>query len=190
MKTRTMKLKCVLLDASIIIEAYKIGVWEPLIQKAQIFVPSIVANVEALFYQKDINGIPEEINLRKLIVSKRIFELSADALDIAALDDVFDRVFVENIHAGEREALALLYSRKTGDAVFCTSDSAPIRAMVILGLTEKAISFEEVLSQIGHTKKLLKQFTEEWFQKQLELGKQNLISGEGLKPEYRKKLLS
>jgi hypothetical protein len=185
-----MKPKCVLLDACIIIEAYKIGVWENLIEKVQIFVPSIVVSDEALFNPKEIGRIPDEINLRKLIVSKRIVELSADALDISALDDVFDRVFVENIHAGEREALALLYSGKTGDAVFCTSDSAPIRAMVILGLSEKTISFEKVLTQIGQTKKLLKQFTEEWFQKQLVLGRQNLITGEGLKAEYRKKFLS
>jgi hypothetical protein len=185
-----MKPRCVLLDASIVIEAYVLGVWEILVQQIQIIVPSIVSNDEALFYQKEIGRIPDEINLPKLIQSGKIQEFSADASDFAALDEVFDRVFIENIHSGEREALSLLFSGRTGDTVFCTSDSAPIRAMAILNLAEKAISFEKVLIQIGQTKKLPKQFTEEWFQKQLALGKQNLITGEGLKAEYRKKLLS
>lgn len=186
----TMKPRCVLLDASIVIEAYKLDIWGVLIQRVQILVPSMVANDEALFYKKDIGRIPEEINLIKLIESKSILELSTDVLDLAALDEVFDRGFVENIHPGEREALALLHSGKTGECVFCTSDSAPIRAMAILKLSEKAISFENVLSQIGQTRKLSRQFTEDWFQKQLVLGKQNLITGEGVKAEYRKKLLS
>jgi hypothetical protein len=185
-----MKPSCVLFDASIVIEAHELGVWGTLIQRMQIFVPSIVANEEALFYKKEIGRIPEEINLKNLIASKSILALSADAMDLAALDEVFDRVFVENIHAGEREALALLHSRKAGDAIFCTSDAAPIRAMAILNLPEKAVSFEKILGQIGQTKKLLKQFTEDWFQKQQVLGKQNLITGEGLRVEYRKKLLS
>jgi len=185
-----MKPRCVLLDASIVIEAFQLGVWEILVQQYQIAVPSIVSNDEALFYKKEIGRIPDEINLPKLIQSGKIQQLSADASDLAALDEVFDRVFIENIHSGEREALSLLYSGKAGDAVFCTSDSAPIRAMAILNLSEKAISFEKVLIQIGQTKKLLKQFTEEWFQKQLVLGKQNFITGEGLKAEYRKRIIS
>ncbi len=45
-----MMLKCVLLDASIVIEAHKIGVWENLIERVEIIVSSIVAHQEALFY--------------------------------------------------------------------------------------------------------------------------------------------
>ena len=36
-------LKCVLLDANIIIESHKVGVWEKLIDRVEIVVSSIVA---------------------------------------------------------------------------------------------------------------------------------------------------
>jgi hypothetical protein len=60
--------KCVLLDANIIIEAYKMGVWEKLIEKVEIIVSSIVAHDEALFYSKKEGGVPEPINLKNVIV--------------------------------------------------------------------------------------------------------------------------
>jgi len=184
-----MKPKCVLLDANIVIEAYVLGVWEILVQQIQIVVPSIVANDEALFYKKEIGGIPEEINLRKLIETGKITEFFADSSDLASLNEIFDRVFLENIHAGEREALALVYNGKAEDAFFCTSDSIPIQAMAILRLPERAISFERLLTQMGVTKKLSKQFTEKWFQTQLVIGHQDLITGEGVQKEYLKKII-
>lgn len=56
-------LKCVLLDANIIIEAYELGIWEKLVEKTEVSVSSIVAHKEALFYTEKEDGIPEPINL-------------------------------------------------------------------------------------------------------------------------------
>jgi hypothetical protein len=42
-------LKCVLLDAYIIIESHKVGVWEKLIDRVEIVVSSIVAHKESHF---------------------------------------------------------------------------------------------------------------------------------------------
>jgi len=39
----------VLLDASIVIEAYKLGVWEKFLDRIEAIVPSTVAHDEALF---------------------------------------------------------------------------------------------------------------------------------------------
>ena len=57
-------LKCVLLDANIIIESHKVGVWEKLIDRVEIVVSSIVAYKESHFYSKEEGGIPEPINLQ------------------------------------------------------------------------------------------------------------------------------
>ena len=70
-------LKCVLLDANIIIEAYKLGIWEELIERVEFTVSSIVANDEVLFFSKQENKIPTPINLRSLIEEGKINELSA-----------------------------------------------------------------------------------------------------------------
>lgn len=43
-------LKCVLLDANIVIESHKVGVWEKLVDKVEIVVSSIVAHKESMNY--------------------------------------------------------------------------------------------------------------------------------------------
>ncbi len=80
---KDMMLKCVLLDASIVIEAHKIGVWENLIERVEIIVFSIVAHQEALFYSEKEKGIPGPINLKRLIDNGKIQEISATPEEIA-----------------------------------------------------------------------------------------------------------
>lgn len=43
-------LKCVLFDSNIVIEAYRLGIWEKLIKRVEISVSSIVSHTESLFY--------------------------------------------------------------------------------------------------------------------------------------------
>lgn len=102
-------LKCVLLDACIIIEAYKIEIWDKLIERVEISVASSVVQKEALFYKE--GSIPKPIKLNDLI----------------------------------------------------------------------GISMEKLLIKAGLQKQLDKQFTENYFKEILELGRQNLITGQGLR---------
>lgn len=189
MKMKTMKPKFVLFDANIIIEAYEMGIWDDLVEKVDVYVPSIVVHDEARFVKKEIGRIPEEINLLALIAEKRIFEISAEIEEIAQLDKIFDDLFMQRIHAGEREALAILYFNKKNDLLFCTADAMPIKGIAMLQLTERGISFEHLLKSIGIPKPLRYHFTESWFKEKLKVGQQNLITGEGLKKEHRNKIL-
>ena len=66
MKMRIMKPKFVLFDANIIIEAYELGIWETLVERVEVYVPSIVVHDEARFVKYEIGRIPEEINLSAL----------------------------------------------------------------------------------------------------------------------------
>lgn len=186
---KTTKPKYVLLDANIVIEAYELGIWQMLTGKTDVYVPSIVVNDEAILFKKEGSYIPEEINLRKQIDDGNIFELTADAADVAKLYNIFDTLFLENIHSGEREAFALLYAEKIEEMEFCTADAAPIKAIAMLQLSEKGVSFEALLKSIGIKKKLRKHFTKKWFKEKLKEGKENLITGEGLKEKYRGKIL-
>ena len=75
MTKKGMMLKCVLLDACIVIEAHKLGIWDNLIKKAEITVSSIVAHDESLFYSIQENKIPESIIVKSLIDEGKIKEL-------------------------------------------------------------------------------------------------------------------
>ena len=183
MKRKHTKLRFLLLDANIVIEAYGLGVWEKLIESVQISVPSIVINDEALFWKSSEGGIPHEINLRRLVREKRIQEVAANEAEIKALGDNFDRAFVDSIHAGEAEALALLYSKRLPGHRFCTSDVPAIIGLVLLGASEAGISLEEVIRSqgIGIKRPLRKQFTDQFFKEQVKLGERKRILGMKLK---------
>ncbi len=64
-----------LLDANVVIEAHKIDVWEKLIERVEIVVSSIVAHEESHFYSEEEGGIPEPINLKRLIQDRIIKEI-------------------------------------------------------------------------------------------------------------------
>jgi hypothetical protein len=60
------------------------------------------------------------------------------------------------LHTGELESLAIL-ARPGQTALFCTADGGAIRAAVMLDLTEKLVSLEDLLRRAG----LQRSFTEE-----------------------------
>jgi hypothetical protein len=92
----------VLLDACIVIEAYKIGVWKKLIEKVEIIVSSIVAHKESLFHvHEQKREIREPINLKHLIKSGKIKEMSATLKEMAEFSNKFDRLFVSGLHTGK-----------------------------------------------------------------------------------------
>ncbi len=179
MITRTSKLKCVLFDANIIIEAYKLGIWEKLIDAVKIITPSIIVKEEALFFIKKKKR--EAINLPSLINRGKIKELSASAEDLKALLDIFDRVFIEGLHEGESEALSLIKENKIEDALFCSSDALAIQALAMIDCSHSGISMEKLLRNTGLTKTLDRQFTEKFFRDHIKRGSQNRITGQGLK---------
>lgn len=177
-----MKLKFLLLDADVIIEAYRIGIWLSLIDRVQIAVPSIVAHSEALFYSKEEGRIPEEIDLPKLIQEGKISELIASDIEMADLLAKFDNVFIqfEGLHSGEAEALALILSGKASGYMFCTGDKVAIQGLAMLGHSSYGISMEQVLSTVGLQKQLSHQFSESYFKRWLKKGGQRFVTGDGL----------
>lgn len=180
MTVKTTKPKCVLLDANIVIKAYELGIWQMLVQRCELILPSIVVHDEALFFRREIHGVPEEIDLRVLIEDGKITELSATVEELASLRTVFDRVFIEMLDPGEVEALALLKAGKALGASFCTGDAPAIQALAMIGMSARGISMGRLLESIGLTKRLKKQFTKRFFKENLRLGQQNRITDQGL----------
>lgn len=173
-------LKCVLLDANIVIESHKIGVWEKLIDRVEIVVSSIVAHKESLFYSELEGKIPEPINLKQLIQGGKLKEISATPEEMADFLNYFDRVFVFGLDDGEIESLALIKSGKVKDTLFCSSDGPAIQALSMIGHSDAGISMEMLLKQTGLQKSLECQFSDAFFKKHITKGSENFIQGVGI----------
>ena len=100
---------------------------------------------------------------------------------MAGLYSRFDRVFIEGIHAGEAECLALILKRRVKEALFCSGDAAAIQALAMLDRSEKGISFEALLKKTGLKQSLRRHFTEKFFRENLRQGTRNRIMQTGLK---------
>ncbi len=177
---KVMMLKCVLLDANIIIESHKVGVWEKLVERVEIVVSSIVAYKESHFYSEEEGGIPGPINLKRLIKDGKIKEIFASPEEMADFLNYFDRVFVFGLDDGEIESLSLIKSGKLKDTIFCSSDGPAIQALAMIGHSDAGVSMEILLQKTGLQKGLEHQFCDEFFKKHIAKGSENYIQGVGI----------
>ena len=140
-----------LLDANVVLEAHRRDVWNLLLQRASIAVPSAVARDEARFYDSRAGMVP--IHLPSLISDGKITEVAASAQQIESVINFFNPAHANALGAGELEALAILQASEEG-ILFCTADRLAIYSLVIMGFSERGISLEEVLRQTGLTKSM------------------------------------
>lgn len=71
--------------------------------------------------------------------------------------------------------------QKQKDLLLCTCDYAAIKALALLDLIDRGISFENLLKKSGITKKLEYKHTEKRYKKCLSEGSIMRIQGRGLK---------
>jgi len=152
-------------DASVIIAAYELDVWNALLQETDVAVTSIIAHDEAQFFDSKIDAVPASINLTALINQGVIPEISASVSDIERVRTVFDKELNLDLHDGEVEAIAIIYADESDSFLFCTSDKVAIRVLAMLGLSDNGISFEEVLESIGLRKSLPPEYRKEYFER-------------------------
>lgn len=169
-----------LLDACVVIEVHQRSCWDGLLAATRTAVPSIVANNEARYF-RTASG-EQAIDLPALITAGRLQECSATLHQLNAIRGVFDDAFVESVDPGELEAFAVLRALNEEDPMlFCTCDRLAIHALALIGLSHRGISLEEVLRECGLSRPVGREYTEEFFGRQLALGKEKLIRGEGLR---------
>ncbi len=172
---------CVLLDAMIVIEAYAVDVWDPLLEEVSIMVPATVINNEAFYFDSKKTNRRGAIRLRQYVESGKISEVNATIEDLQSLNEVLSFATLQGLHEGELEALAALHGGTARGAFFCTAEGAAIRALALLGHSESGISFEILLREVGLQKALEDHYSDKFFQYHLERGKQDRITGTGLK---------
>lgn len=155
--------RCLLLDANIVITAYRHEAWDLLTARFRISLPATVIHDEALFFRSGASDREHPLDIPTLVSAGKVVELSALAQEIAPVTEFCHRFFAGELHAGEIEALALLTAGKAPDHHFCTADGPAIEAAVMLGLRERLACFEGVLKSVGLLKSLPSQYRERFF---------------------------
>lgn len=97
----------VLLDANVIIESFRVSVWDAIVNELDIYIPSIVVNeVHDLPNSRKRNYVP--VDLSPYIKNEQITRIEATVEELIDLKTKYDVVFLnKELHDGEEEALAL-----------------------------------------------------------------------------------
>ncbi len=163
----TKKLKYVIADAVVVINAHEENYWEALCNTYQVVLPGIVLEDEVFYFQSDKGR--KGLNPSEWISKGMITRIDAEIKDYDTINKRLSKDFMAGLDAGEREALAILTAKNYQQLLFATADRTAIKALGVLGMGNRGISVEELLDGLGSGSakkaKLSKHFTKEWFQK-------------------------
>jgi hypothetical protein len=156
--------RLVLLDANIVIELFRLGIWNQITERCDIVLAETVVE-ESAFY--DTPDGREYIDWDAVRNAGTVRIESLPVTDIKKYCDKFGQGYFEKLDPGEAEALALL-ARETGSMI-CSADKIVWRVLGNTNATERGISLEEILQSSGLTKQLQRRFTkafrQEWNKK-------------------------
>jgi hypothetical protein len=126
-----MPARSVLLDADVVIEAFRLGLWDALVARTEVHVARTIIG-EANFYPDPLTGQDRRIDLQSYIDQGKVTVLDPDEEALAQVSNTCRRWL--ELHDGERSSLATLI-RLGGEYRFCTGDKAAIQALVLLELS-------------------------------------------------------
>lgn len=151
------KFKLLLLDANIVIEIWRLGIWEEFLARCDIHLSRIVAEEEAHFFV-DARGERRSIDLTPSIKTGVVTVFDLTPSQLSAFRALFDPVYLEKLDDGEAESLAHLWGLSEEGRI-CSADAIVYRILGNARRGEQGISLEEVLAQTGLGRKLTYQFT-------------------------------
>jgi hypothetical protein len=171
------KLKLLILDACVVIQLHEMKCWDLVLQRCDVFLSEIVANVEVRF--DDANGV--RIDLGPAITAGSIHLFSVEKKNIERFREQFDAEYLELLDDGEAESLAYLFATRD-EYMISSGDRIVYRVLGNLHRREQGISLEEILDRLGFTTRRLpqqyrKSFREQWS----ETGFQERLRGIGFR---------
>jgi len=169
-----------LLDADVVIKFLEIDVFDKLAELHVLHAASSVI-AEVQYYRRSDKKIP--INFRQQYINTgAVIESTAAIEEIQSVLKWLPPLKREAIHAGEMESLAILVREEA--LTLCTFDAAAIRTLPFLGMTERAISAEQLLNVSGLTlasgHKLDVRLSESYFRSNLDEGGKDFIYSIGI----------
>ena len=172
------KFRLLLLDANVVIEIARHGLWDQMVARCDVHLAQTVLD-EAQFYEDD-QGDKHYIDLAPFISANAITVFNLTPSQTAGFRAQFDPVYFEKLDPGETESLAYLLSQ-SDEYRICSADKIIYRVLGCLSRPDQGVSLDEVLGQIGLGRKLGREFTrayrEEWTKK----GFQEGLAGIGLR---------
>jgi hypothetical protein len=174
------KPKFFLLDAGPIIELHKLGRWNDVLDRAEIIVPRVIAESEAKYWIREDNST-RAINTLSDAEAGRLTVLDCEEIELRRTLELFDQVTQQSVDPGELHALTLL--RRWQDEprpAFCSGDRMAVVSLCLLGFSESAVSVEELLSAVGLSAELKRQFTSTAMSAWIEEGRRRFVQRSGL----------
>jgi len=153
------KFRLLLLDANIVIELFRHGIWETFIDRCDVHLAQTVVD-EASFYE-DENGGRHEINLDPCREAGSITLFDVSPGELTAFSRQFDGLYVDSLEAGEAESLAWLFGSKE-KYLICSADKIVYRVLGNCNRGDQGVSLETILNQIGLNRQLARQYGEEY----------------------------
>ncbi len=167
--------RLLLVDADACICAHQCDGWLLLREHYGIVVAETV--IEEVTYFLDTDGQRRLLGLEAEVDEGVIQKCSATPAEQAAFLGRLHPGLRAKLDPGEKEALAYLVHHATEDMALVTGDGAAITSAHALGFTDQLLSLEAAYRQIGHTKRLRVDMTEQKFQEQLR--RASIIVAEG-----------
>lgn len=156
----------VILDAGVVIEAFRSNTWAALITRYAVVVSRTVMG-EVQFY-RDAQGNRVPISLAPYEANGSISVIDVPASILGAFLARFDPGYAERLDPGELESLCYLIEQAGAEAQICSADSIVYKVLGKLRRSAQGISLEELLLAAGCPKSLQekyrKTFRERWSQ--------------------------
>lgn len=171
----TNRLRFLLLDANVVIELFRQGLWDRILECCDVHLSRTVATTEAHFYEDD-DGLRHDFDLGSYEMSGlvTVFDVSLD--QDRQLTRCFAPAYLERFDPGERESLAHLVT-STWPYMICSADSIVFKVLGFLNRAEQGISLEEVLQQTGFGRQVAWQFSKAFRERNTQQGFRNGLAG-------------
>lgn len=156
------KFRFLLLDADVLIELWRRGVWKHLLTLCDITIVETVRD-EARFYE-DADATRQEINLNQDVASGDVKVMSVPLAEIRKLLDSVPAAWHPDLNPGETASLAWLLAQPAEPAYrLCSADHITFRVLGMKRRSGAGISLEEIFASIGRVQpNLARHFTKEY----------------------------
>ncbi|MEK7468650.1 MAG: hypothetical protein AAB074_14665 [Planctomycetota bacterium] len=155
------KFRFLLLDADVLIELWRRGVWKHLLTLCDVTIVETVRH-EARFFE-DAEGSRHDIDLDPDIASGDVKVVQVPIAEIQKLMEDIPVSWHPDMNPGETASLAWLLAQPPEPAyLVCSADHITFRVLGMKRRSAAGISLEEVLASIGRVQKLARHFTKQY----------------------------
>ncbi len=172
------KFRLLLLDANVVIEISRYGLWDQIIFRCDIHLARTVIDEAHFYLNDDGDQIPIDLTPHIDVGSITVFDLRP--ADLNGLRAQFDPGYFEKLDPGETESLAYLL-QQGNDCQICSADKIVYRVLGNMHRSEQGVSLEEVLNQTGLGRKLPREFSRDYREQWTQKGFQEGLCGTGMK---------